>query len=660
MDFLKKHAFLIVAGILTFHFILSLMVSSQESMIFDEKAHIPAAYSYVRYGDMRLNPEHPPFLKDLAGLPLLFLQPAFPLASKEWQSGANEQWAIGDMFVNCTRPDIVCNDADTILFWSRIPITLIAVVLGIVLFLWTRELAGTLAGLFAVTLYAFDPNIIAHNHYVTTDIGIAAFLFFAFYFFVRFLKNPSFKNVLIAGIFLGLAELAKFSAVLLFPIFGLFAVLYGLSKRKPTDDARSVFAFKLRSVFEYVLKYAGSVIICFGLIWILYFMNTLNMPGEKLSENALAAFPHTTAVGKFAIDFVTAPSQSPLLKPFSEYFLGVFMVFGRVTGGNTYYFLGQVSNQASPWYFPIVFLLKETLPFLIILLLTSLYALSRIGKTLIREKGAAFPFLVRLDSRLDSAKWAAKLARSFQNNTTTYLALFFILFYSYVSITGNLNIGLRHLFPILPFLYMLTAKVSFDFFRRHENDKVTRQILACILGGLTLSIVAIPILAYPSYLSYFNAAAGGHLNGYQYVTDSNYDWGQDLKHLRNFVDTYNNCLSTGIGALNCKGISINPKALTESSSSRMAGDKALFIDKIRVDYFGGASPTYYLGNKYVSWHSYNDPEPGWYALSAGFIQESSYSPNLKPGDKTYAWRFDYPLVTRAGDSIFVYYIPEIK
>ena len=631
MDFLKKHAFLIVTGILAFHFILSLMVSSQESMIFDEKAHIPAAYSYVRYGDMRLNPEHPPLLKDLAGLPLLFLQPTFPLASKEWRSGVNEQWAVGDMFVNCTRSDIACNDADTILFWSRIPITLIAVVLGIVLFLWTRELAGTLAGLFAVTLYAFDPNIIAHNHYVTTDIGIAAFLFFAFYFFVRFLKNPNFKNVLLAGIFLGLAELTKFSAVLLFPIFGLFAILYGLSRHKPTDDTRSLSAFRLRSMFEYAFKYAGSVIICFGLIWILYFMNTFNMPGEKLSENALAAFPHTTAVGRFAIDFVTATSQSPLLKPFSEYFLGVFMVFGRVAGGNTFYFLEQVSNQASPWYFPIVFLLKETLPFLIILLLTSLYALFQMGKTLIREKGSAFSFL----------------ARSFQDNTTTYLAVFFILFYSYVSITGNLNIGLRHLFPILPFLYMLTAKVSFDFFRRHENDRVTRQILACILGGLTLSIIAIPILSYPSYLSYFNAAAGGHLNGYKYVTDSNYDWGQDMKHLGNFVEHHNDCVTH------------RAQLISTSPAPQNCGADIAYpiIDKIRVDYFGGANPVYYLGDKYVSWHSYNDPEPGWYALSAEFIQESSYAPNLKPGDKTYAWRFDYPLVTRAGDSIFVYYIP---
>ena len=85
MHHLNRHAPWIVASLLTFYGILSLLISSQESATFDEKAHIPSAYSYVRYGDMRLNPEHPPLLKDLAGLPLLFLNVKFSLDTPEWQ-----------------------------------------------------------------------------------------------------------------------------------------------------------------------------------------------------------------------------------------------------------------------------------------------------------------------------------------------------------------------------------------------------------------------------------------------------------------------------------------------------------------------------------------------------------------------------------------------
>ncbi|PIX91538.1 MAG: hypothetical protein COZ27_02180, partial [Candidatus Moranbacteria bacterium CG_4_10_14_3_um_filter_41_65] len=243
MYFLKKHALLIVLGILSIHFILGLVISSQESMIYDERAHIPAAYSYVRYGDMRLNPEHPPLIKDFAGLPLLAMNLTFPLSAPQWQTGIGtkeqqwwQQWVMGDLFLNCTDPQLACNDADKILFWSRLPITLLAVILGLGLFFFTRKLAGTLAGLFAVVLYAFDPNIIAHNHYVTTDIGIATFLFFAFYTFVSFLKKPTLKNMLIAGIFLGLAELTKVSAILLFPLFGLFALLFALTKHQEAGN----------------------------------------------------------------------------------------------------------------------------------------------------------------------------------------------------------------------------------------------------------------------------------------------------------------------------------------------------------------------------------------------------------------------------------------
>ena len=168
---MKRHAAWILFGLLAFYGIISLLVSAQESATFDEKAHIPSAYSYVRYGDMRLNPEHPPLLKDLAGLPLLFLDVKFPLDTPEWQNGINEQWTLGDLFMNCTRPDIACNDSDAILFWSRLPITLVALLLGLFLFFWGRELGGALAGLIAAALFVLDPNTIAHGHYVTTDIG---------------------------------------------------------------------------------------------------------------------------------------------------------------------------------------------------------------------------------------------------------------------------------------------------------------------------------------------------------------------------------------------------------------------------------------------------------------------------------------------------------
>lgn len=627
MEFIKKRAVPILVGILFFHFILSLVVSSQESMTYDEKAHIPASYSYVKYGDMRLNPEHPPLLKDFAGLFLLPFKLDFPLQSTEWQDGANEQWSVGDMFINCTRPELACNDAEQVLFFSRIPTTLIAALLGIVLFLWTRELGGTLAGVFAVTLYAFDPNIIAHNHYVTTDIGSAAFIFFAFYFFVRFLKAPSRNNILLAGLFLGLAELVKFSAVLVFPVFGLFTLLFAIAKIK----SGQVF----QTLFSYAWKFLAIIIICFATIWVVYGLNTIGMPRERVIAHADLFLSQPNAPARIAHDLIVQMSASPLLLPMAEYSVGMAKVFSRVAAGNTHYFLGTVGEDASPWYFPVIFFLKETLPFLFLLLATTSYSLYRIVKLFLKEKYAGI---------------ARFLSHSLQSRIAQYLGAFFVLFYSYISITGNLNIGFRHLFPILPFLYMLIGKTLADFYKRHSKESTTRQMMGGLIGILMLCIVVIPLLSYPSYLSYFNAAAGGHTKGYLYATDSNYDWGQDLKYLGHWVNQYNNCQESK-SPEQCLNSELD---LNHEATQNLPKEA---IGKIRVDYFGGSDPKYYLGDKYTSWWGGRTPEAGWYAISSFFYQESLYKKRA-PGEQNYTWLTNKNPLARAGDSFFIYYISE--
>ncbi len=639
MDNLKRLAPQLLGLMMVTFLVVSLFVSRTESTTMDEKAHIPAGYSYVKYQDMRINPEHPPLLKDLAGLPLLFLNPApiMPKTDPLWESGdyltpgkfpegpartwGLAQWAFGDKILHENG-----NNANSITFWARFPMIFVSLLLGFFVFRWTRELAGTVAGLFGALLYFANPHIIAHSHYVTTDIGIAAFIFISFYYFVRFLKVPTWKNVVISGVFLGLAQLAKFSAVLLFPIFGMFAVLYGLVVA--VDQVPGGWKVRLKNAFLYGWKYGVSVFICFIVIWILYVPNTWHMPGEVIAEIARAQFPNDRAIGRIAEVAVILMSNNPILKPLAEYFLGLFMVFARVAGGNTYYFLGTVSNQASVWYFPVVFLLKETLPMLFLIVITSSYTLFRGIKNL---------FSVKM------REWFGLLTELLRDRITQVMMIFFILFYSYVSITGNLNIGFRHLFPILPFIYVLVAKVVFDVLNRVQEEALTKNLLSTMIGILVFAIVAIPALSFPSYLSYFNPIGGGHRGGYFYVTDSNYDWGQDLRRLGGFVNQYNQCIEISFSSSDC----------TQFSQMNVPHSS---IKYIRVDYFGGSNPRYHLGDKYVPWHSHRAPESGWYAISIGFLMENLYKTH-NPGDQTYEWLRDQVPVARIGDSIFVFYRP---
>lgn len=648
LDPIKQNAGLSVFILLAIFVLLSLAGARNDAATFDERAHIPAAYSYVRHGDMRLNPEHPPLLKDLAGLPLLLLDLTFPIESELWTKGVNEQWNLGTLFLYR-----VGNNPNDILFFSRLPIILLGLLLGYFLYRWGKELSGTLTGIFAVALFALDPNMIAHSHYVTTDLGIAAAIFIATYFFVRFLKNPSTQNIIIAGIALSLAQLTKFSAVLLFPLFGLILFVYAIVKYEH-DDKTPTLKEKLVCVKQWIIRYIQIVVIAFIGIYIVYAANTWNMPAEKTIENAAVVFSGEAPAKVFARETIGAMSSVPVLKPLSHYFLGVFMVFSRVAGGNTFYFDNPffhdtsrplVANIASPWYFPAVFLMKETLPFLFLLFFAVCYALFRIARAFMEKKTfAARTHLIAENFRTRIAQWTL---------------LSFVALYTYLSITGNLNIGLRHLFPILPFLYLLVAKTIADFITRrieHENRLTgyrsnLHHLLFTMLGfGFIAWMVFIPVAASPNFLSYFNEAVGSK-NGYRYVTDSNYDWGQDLKRVKEFVEHYNTCVPQTRSMSDCLG-------RTFSATSGLDSIERTPIDTIRVDYFGGSESDVAVGKYLKPWHAGLDPEAGWYAISATFYQESIYK-NILPTEKTYRdWILPFKPVARAGESIFIFHISE--
>ena len=280
---LEKYQNYIVAGILGIMLILSISVALGDAAIMDEVAHIPSGYSYIKYHDYRLNPEHPPLLKDLAGIPLQFLKVTFPTDEQFWTTDANGQWEAGWRFLY-----LPGNNTEAMIFWARLPILLIALALGFMIFKWAKELFGTKAGLLALALYAFDPNVLGHDHYVTTDLGIAAFSLFAFFAFIKYLKNPGWKTISLAGIFLGLAQLAKFSAALLFPIFGLAVILYALSRKEKLDfsflGSGKIKRFWLQKLYLYITTFIVILAIHGLLIGIVYELNIFKMPPEKIHQ----------------------------------------------------------------------------------------------------------------------------------------------------------------------------------------------------------------------------------------------------------------------------------------------------------------------------------------------------------------------------------------
>ena len=636
-NILEKNYKVIVGVILGFMAIVSLLNAWNDSAIFDEVAHIPAAYSYVTQHEIRLNPEHPPLLKDLAGLStLLFVHPHFDVSGRAFWDGTlpgkwdEGQWAAGRYLLYGAG-----NNPDLIIFWARFPIVFLSLLFGWFLFRWGRELAGTMAGLMALTLYAFDPNVLGHNHFVTTDLGIAAFMAFAFYHYLKFIRYPTWKNILLAGFFIGLMELAKFSFIVAFPIFGLAAIIYPLVINVPEEEKDASY-FRLKKLGEYIGKGALVFALSLAVVWVVYEANNFNMTQATASQVVEANFPVTDSGSSKEIytnKVLHFLADHSLTRHFTDFGIGIGYVFRRVSGGNGAYFMGQVSSQGFRAYFPTVFAIKESVPALFLMLLALILSLITVVKT----------FWKTFDREFFRKNWD-NIRKFLHTHIVEFSLFFFVLLYAYTAVTSNLNIGFRHLFPILPFAYLLAARKIAGLLKNkvfhhkavasyehnspqvmelaeqevHEHQRIKIFSVAFILlfGYLIYGTVA----AYPYYMSYFNESVGGPTNGYHYVTDSNADWGQDLKRLQGFLNDH-----PEIGA-------------------------------IRTDYFGGGDPAYYLGDKYMQWSDDKRPiEPGWYAISVNFLQGSLYD-TAKPNNESYRWLQNKKPLYRAGTSILIYYI----
>ena len=601
-------------------FLLMLGPAKQDSAVMDELAHIPAGYSYVKFFDYRLNPEHPPLVKALSALPLLFQDLKFPIDSDAWQNQVNTEWEVGKEFLYNSG-----NDADKIIFYSRLaPMLLLLLLIGFTYF-WANELMGRWWALLPATLIAFSPNFLAHGHYVSTDIGATLGILVSSYYFLRSINDPSRKNIAIAGIAFGFAQLLKFSAILLVPFFILIVAI--LLLEKTIKEIKSpVVGNKIKKIFRYICVDFGRLLLIFViggiLIYLVYALFTLNYPIEKQYSDTLSIVQSID--NNLLTRSVLAMSQNKITGPLGEYFLGISMAMKRASEGSLNYFLGEASNTGNWRYFPAILLMKETLPALIIIFIASILSLWNILKT--AGKGGK------------SIK--NKFFEYFTTNFSEFSMIIFVAGYWLYSTKSNLNIGFRHIMPTLPFIYILSAQAIKKLFYvapRAIPGSLTERFMNAmhkilnlgikyiILFGLLIWLITGTVFAGPYYLSRFNEFFGGTFNGYKYATDSNFDWGQDLKRLKEFTD-------------------------------------AEKIDKIAVDYFGGGNVEYYLGDKAENWNSaMGSPlENGikWLAVSNFTLQNATAKKadgfERNPQDE-YLW-LPNPLSPgyKAGTSIFIY------
>lgn len=503
-----------VAVIVVVMAVLQISSVRQESQTVDEGVHLAAGYSYWKTGDFRLNPEHPPLVKLLASVPLLFLPLQLPTDHPSWER--RDQWAFAREFLyRNTVP------ADTLLFLGRLPVIILSLALAVVVGLWARSLWGFAGGLLALILLAFDPTFLAHSRYVTTDLGVTLWFFVSTILFARYLDEPSHRRFWPVAITFAFAQLSKFSATILWFIFPLLWLA-----RAVRDDHRRDLGFRNALIF-----FLGLFLITHLIVFAVYgfeFRPPLSDPQfasvyhnrslwsqvnpdeqPPVAEAVLRLTDPATPLGSTLRGvFATVPL------PAYTYFRGLSSVLWHNYWGHSSYLLGETRSTGWWYYFPIAWFVKTPPTKLLLLLLAILY----LGR-LLRHRTEHY-------QRKQAVIKSSPFLTAFRSADFQYITLILPpLVYFLVSLTSNINLGVRHLLPIYPFLAVLTASLVTVRFRALQWLWQTSFISIIAL------FLASSALIYPYYLSYFSELVGGARAGARYLVDSNLDWGQELKRL---------------------------------------------------------------------------------------------------------------------------------
>ena len=448
----------------------------------DEAHHLYDGYNIWTHRDYRLNAEVPPLVKLIAALPLLPMHPRLPAPTEKTQ--ALQAFRGGRAFV-------FGNGGDRILFPARMACMVFTLVLATLLYAAAREMFGEPAALFALALFVFDPNVLAHGTLVSTDLGSACLIFASVYAFYRYGKVPGSGRLVLTMVAAGLAMCAKFTGILVWPTLVLLAGAEALEARSWTVLGRRLGA--CAAVF------AGALCI----VWAMYGFRYAPAPGELSLSPALAPY------------LLSLPSKANAaelgflarLHALPEAYLWGLAYTKHTEWEYTSYFFGRMYRHGPALYFPVAFLIKSTLPLLMLLLL--------------------LPMTWR--RRRDPHTGPGLSGSSSFSLRELYFCLVPVFFYFAVVTTSHMDIGGRHLMPIYPFLYVLAGATLMHMW---WGGLVWRVAAAALLLWQVVTTVRVA----PAYMVYGNEAWGGPTQVHRYLSDANTDWGQQLKAVKQYLD----------------------------------------------------------------------------------------------------------------------------
>jgi len=488
--FAKNAAPVLAALLLVYMAVLSGGAALRESATIDEIAHIGAGVSYLQKLDLRFNEEHPPLAKVLAALPLVVRGTRADYSSIIWTSSQDffsdflGQWVFGDWLLNRW------NDRVSTLALARLPMLLLTLLLGCVIYIYARRLGGPWAGLLSLSVYASSPVFITFGPLVHTDIPITLFSILTLWCFAGLWQEPNRTNTALFALCLAGALLSKFTAGLLFFVFPALAwstrwrAVPGQPRTKPED--RAWRRLRWRATLKGILWAALAV-------YAVYFVFSWNQ-----STDALDRVGHGPA---------WVPLRRLLMPPWL-YLRGALMV--AVMGSRPTFLLGHAYPHGVWFYFPVLFLLKSSLGFLGLLVLVCVAVFMR--------------------KRLHGPKSPALIPEELNIHWRVLWVSLAVL--GAACLASRLNISYRHFSVPLVLLILLLAPVPSLLARLPRP-----RLLMALAAALVIVSLFTTARAFPYYFPYINALGMGR-PAYALVNDSNVDWNQSLPEVKRFADRH--------------------------------------------------------------------------------------------------------------------------
>jgi hypothetical protein len=470
---------LLFGALLIIFFLLSNNSSRQESATNDEFRHLSTGVHYWQSNDYSFDSATPPLWKMAMALPA-YLGGAHTVRFRGVPDifKGSEPWFVATDFMRDNAAVYT-----RYLQSARLVNILAAAFCLVFMYHRTRKLFTPAAALFGTSFLALSPTFLAHSHYATTDIIATLTMMMLVFMLIDYLHQPGFGRLAVASLFFAIALLCKFSALLVAPLLLFVPLMVAL---KQIERGSRLW----QRLLPAVLSLAKSLLLV--LITVLLTVNVFygfrgtgtSLRQMNLDSKSLSALGQSSA-GTLPV---------PLPKVFVE-------GFDKQKADSDYaefpsYFMGQWSVEGFRSYYLAAFCMKESIPFILLIITSLLLLVRNKGQSLARGELLLLLYVP--------------------------LTLLFVL-----SFLNRLNVGVRYLLPAYPFLCISIARL-YEVARGWCTARLVLQLLFVLHFASLLRIT-------PHYTSYFNELAGGAADGYRYLIDSNIDWGQDLPSLKKYM-----------------------------------------------------------------------------------------------------------------------------